>query len=152
MTFAERRQRVTDTTGILVLLELSAPSFAETLRLVDDTQNWDSNGETYTGFPFRFKLPSDTNGQPPKAVLEIDNIGREITADLESLQPGEMVTATIRVTDREDPDDIHQTFTIPITNVLVNQPVAVAQLGTDFLMRQQSVRLRYTPYTTPGIF
>lgn len=152
MTFQERRQRVTDTSGVLLLLELAAPSFSEVLRLANDTQNWESNGETFTGFPFRFKLPTDASGQPPKAVLEIDNVGREITADLESLQPGEIVTATLMVTDREDPDDIHQSFTLPLTNVLANQSVAVAQLGVDYIMRQQSVRIRYTPFTAPGIF
>jgi hypothetical protein len=152
MTFTERRQRVTDSAGTLVLLELSAPSFAAVVRLVNDTRNWESGGQTYVGFPFRFKLPDDIAGAAPRAVLEIDNIGREITADLETLQPGEVVTATIRITDREDPEDIHQTMVIPMTGVVVNQAVVIAQLGVDYLMRQQAVRIRYTPHVAPGIF
>lgn len=152
MTFVARRQRVTDTAGVLVLLELSAPSFSEVVRMVNDTRNWVSNGQVYYGFPFRFTLPDDTSGQPPRAVLQVDNVGREITADLEALQPGELVAATIRVTDRVDPDDIHVEMVLPITNVRVTQNSVTAHLGVDFLMRQQAVRLRYTPYTAPGLF
>lgn len=152
MTFQERRQRVTDTSGVLVLLELSRPSSESVVRLVNDTRNWESNGEVYFAAPFRFKLPDDVNGQAPRAVLEIDNVGREMTADLEDLQPMEMIEAVVKVTDREDPDDIAMTFTIPLTQVSITQGVATAVLGVDHLMRGQSVRLRYNRFTTPGIF
>jgi hypothetical protein len=151
-TFTERRQRVTDLSGVLVLLELSAPSMDAVVRLVCDTQNWTSRGQLYLGLPFRFKLPDDAAGQAPRAVLEIDNIGRDMTADLEALLPGELITATIRITDREDPDDIYQTMVLPMTSVTVSQAVITAQLGADYIMRQQSVRLRYTAFTAPGLF
>ena len=38
-TFLERRQRVTDTAGTLLFLEITAPSFSDTLRIVNDTQS-----------------------------------------------------------------------------------------------------------------
>lgn len=152
MTFQARRARVTDTSGALVLLELSAPSFAEVVRIANDTRNWESGGQMYIGFPFAFKLPDDTSGQAPRAVLVIDNTGREITADLEALQPGDVVTGTMKVTDREDPDDIYMEMQLPMMGVQLTQAAATAQLGVDPLMRQQSVRLRYTPHTSPGIY
>lgn len=150
--FIENRQRVTDTSGVLVLLELTAPSMGATLRLVNDSQDWISNGESYVGFPFRFKLPDDTAGQAPRAVLEIDNVGRDMTADLEGLQPNEILTATIRIVDRDDPDDVFQTMVLPVYGVSVNQQVATAHLGVDYIMRQAAVTLRANPYTLPGIF
>lgn len=152
MTFIERRQRVTDTSGVLVLLELTAPSLGATLRLVNDTKDWVSNGHTYTGFPFRFKLPDDTTGQSPRAVLEIDNVGREMTADLEAMQPGELMTAVVSIADRADPETIYQTFRLPVSVVSVNQQVATAQLGVDTMMRHAASKLRYTPFVSPGIF
>ena len=151
-TFTERRQRTTDKAGTLVLLELTAPSFAETLRIVNDTQNWTINGLEYIGFPFGFKAPDDVSGQVPRAQLVIDNVGRSITEDLESLQPGELVTAKVMITDRADPNTIERTLYLPMTQVSVNSRQVSAQCGMDFLTRQQAVLLRANPFTLPGIF
>lgn len=151
-TFTERRQRTDDTAGILLLLELSAPSFVEVLRIVNDTTDWVSQGKVYTGFPFGFKLPDDVGGQAPRAQLVLDNVGRSITEDLEGLQPGELVTARLMITDRVDPNVIEASYDLPMTQVVVNTRTASAQLGVDFLMRQQAVTLRANPFTLPGIF
>ena len=152
MTFIERRQRVTDTSGVLVLLELTAPSLGATLRLVNDTQDWVSNGQTYIGFPFRFQPPEDTAGQSPRGAIEIDNIGRGITADLESWQPGQVLNARLMVADRADPHTYMVDMPLPIMRVTTNESVARAEGGWDMLLRQQVSRLRYTPYVAPGMF
>lgn len=151
-TFLERRQRVTDTAGTLLFLEVSAPSFAGTLRIVNDTQDWTSNGVLYIGVPFGFKLPDDVAGQTPRAVLTLDNIGRGITDDLESLGPQDTVTARLKISDRADPNVIEREYILPMTSVSVNTKTATAQCGYDALMRQQAVRLRYNPFNAPGAF
>lgn len=152
MSLIEKVQRRTDTDGILEMLELTAPSFGATLRLANDTRDWISNGQTYIGFPFRFKPPTDGAGQAPRAVLEIDNVGREMTADLESLQPNEIITATYLLADKADPDTIFQRIPLPVPRVTVNPSVVTADCGADYIMRQSAVKLRYNPHTTPGIF
>lgn len=152
MTMIEKFQRVTDADGILVMLEMTAPSFGATLRLVNDTRDWISNGETYIGFPFRFKLPSDVAGVVPRAQLEIDNVGREMTADLEGLQPNEIITATVKIADKADPDTIFQSIPLPVTRVSVTPAVVTADCGVDYIMRQAAVKLRANPHTLPGIF
>lgn len=152
MSLTEKLQRVTDADGILVFLEMTAPSFADTLRLVNDTRDWVSGGQTYTGFPFRFRLPSDVAGQVPRAQLEIDNVGRQMTADLESLQPNEIITATIRLADKATPSAVYQTIPLPITRVSVTPAVVTADCGVDYIMRQAASRLRANPFTLPGIF
>ncbi|UYK82318.1 DUF1833 domain-containing protein [Xanthomonas sacchari] len=151
-TFTERRQRVTDPAGPLELLEISAPSFAAVLRIVNDTQDWTSNGNVYIGYPFRFTPPTDQAGQTPRAQLEIDNVGRGITEDLERVQPQEMVTCRYMITDRTAPDVIARRFILPLTQVHAAGPLITAQIGVDFFMRQQAVQLRCTPYTLPGNF
>lgn len=151
-TFIERRQRITDTAGTLMLLAISAPSFPDTLRIVNDTKNWTSGGLEYIGLPFGFKLPDDVSGQTPRAQLVIDNVGRGMTEDLERLAPGELVTATLLITDRADPNVIEASYYLPMTQVSVNSQTATAQCGVDFLMRQQAVQLRANPFTLPGIF
>jgi len=150
--FLERRQRVSDPTGTLMLLEVSAPSFPEVLRICNDTKDWVSNGITYIGAQFGFKLPDDVNGQAPRAQLVLSNVGRAITEDLERLAPGELVTARLMITDRDDPNVIEQDHLLPMTSISVNTQTATAACGVDFLTRQQSVRLRFNPHISPGIF
>jgi len=152
MTFTERKQRVTDTSGLLIFLEVSAESFAETLRVNSDTQTWTSNGVEYIGFPFSFKLPDDTAGQTPRAQIVIDNVGRSITEDLERRAPNDTVRAKLMVSDRANPNVYERTFNLPMTSVSVNSAQVTVQCGVDFLMRTQSVRLRYNPFISPGLF
>lgn len=151
-TFLERKQRVTDTSGILIFLEVSANSFPEVLRIVNDTQDWVSNGVTYIGAPFGFKLPDDTMGQIPRAVLTIDNVGRGMTQDLEALVPGDLVMAKIMISDRANPNIIERSYYLPMAGVSVNTRTVTANCGYDQIMRQQAVRLRYNPFTAPGAF
>jgi len=152
MTFTERRQRVTDTTGTLLFLEISAPSMSETLRIVDDTRNWISQGVEYLGLPFGFKPPDDTSGTVSRARLVVDNVGRSLTEDLERIGPNELVMGRIKVSDRADPDVYQRVIPLPITHVSVNASQVTAQLGVDFMMRKQAVQLRFTPFLSPGLF
>jgi hypothetical protein len=151
-TFLERKQRVTDPAGILLFLEITADSLGDTLRMVNDTQNWISNGVEYIGVPFGFTLPEDTAGRTPRAQLVMDNVGRGISDDLESLAPNELVMARLMISDRADPNVIERTLYLPMTSVSVSGTTASAMCGVDFLMRQQAVKLQANPYTLPGIF
>jgi hypothetical protein len=152
MTFTARKQRVTDTSGLLMFLEVTASSFTGPMRAVNDTQNWVSNGVEYIGVPFGFTLPSDVTGQTPRAQLVMDNVGRGMTDELERLQPNEAVMARLMISDRANPNQYERTLYLPLTHVSVSGTTATASCGVDFLMRQQSVRLRSTPYTLPGAF
>lgn len=151
-SFTERRQRVTDTSGMLVFLEITAPSFSGPLQAVNDTKNWISNGIEFIGVPFGFKLPDDKNDDASRTQLVMDNVGRSMTEELESLQPNEVVMCKLMISDRADPNTIERTFFLPLTQVSVSGTTATAQAGVDFLMRQQAVRLRANPHTVPGIF
>lgn len=150
-SFLERRQRVLDTSGLLLFLSITHPAFSGPMNVVNDTQNWTSNGVEYIGLPFRFKLPDDTAGQTPRAVLEMDNVGRGLTEELEKLGPNAMVKSRLMISDRANPDQIERTLHLPMTQVSISAATATAQLGVDFLMRQQAVRLRFNAFTAPGV-
>lgn len=150
-TFLERKQRRVDTSGLLIFLEVSAASFAETLRINADTRTWQSNGVDYIGFPFDVQLPDDTPGQSPRARIVIDNVGRSITEDLERLQPGEVVRARLMVTDRADPNTYARVYRLPLTNVETTMQQVTAHCSIDPLLRQQAVLLRFDAFLAPGL-
>lgn len=149
-TYTERRQRVRDR-GTLEFLEISAPSLPETLRIVNDNQNWTSQGVEYIGVGFEITLPNDVSGQPARAELVIDNTGRSLTEDLEGLAPGEMIIGKLMLADRAAPDVHEQTFFLPMMHVSVVEGRATAKLGQDYLTRQQAVQMRLDRFTAPGL-
>lgn len=152
MTLLEQSQRITDTDGTLMFLEIWADSMPDRLRIVNDTQNWTSNGVEYIACPFGFKLPDDTAGQTPRAQLVIDNIGLGMTQDLESLQPNEMVMCRLMLASKATPNVYDRVFNLPMTSASASTGQVTATLGVDAMMRTQSVAIRYTGFTTPGIF
>ncbi len=111
-----------------------------------------SNGETYIGLPFTLQLPEDADGAPATAQLVMDNVGRGITDELEKVTPTDVMMARIMIADSGTPDTIERDFYLPITSVQVDAATATASAGVDYLMRQQAVRQRATPFTLPGIF
>lgn len=146
-TFTRNRQRVTDTSGVLLFLEMDDPAFSGPVQIVADNKDWVSNGVTYLGIQFGFKLPDDNSGQSPRTQLVMGNVGRGITEELEKLGPGATIMATLKLADRSDPDTITRTYVLPMTNVSASGATVSAQLGVDHIMRQQAVRIRANAQT-----
>ena len=115
-TTREQLQRVNDPAGMLVLLKLEHPAM-ETAHVANDTRGWVIDGVTWVGLPFRFRLPNSVAGEAPRAVLEVDNVGRELIGDLERLPPGGALQATVYVVSRAQPTVIDYTFTAPLSGV-----------------------------------
>src|SRR5690606_14932886 len=77
----------------LTLLEIRHPDLAEPVRLVNDVENITINDPdlgslVYIACPFRLVKPDDVDQQLPRATLEVDNIGRELTQWLEASNGG----------------------------------------------------------------
>lgn len=150
--FLEYRQRITDDVGCIVLMRVSCPAFPEDMCVVNDTRNWTLNGQEYIALPFGFKLPDDVQGSAARAKLVMDNVGRGITDYLERVGPQDMVMCTLMLCNREEPLVIAHQVQLPMTNVSVSGVIATADCGADAMMRQQGVKLRMYPHTTPGAF
>jgi hypothetical protein len=73
-------QATSDPHGVLELLQIDHASFASPVRVCNDTRDWTIGGVTYVALPFVCKLPNDARGENPRAQLQIDNVGRELTA------------------------------------------------------------------------
>lgn len=151
MSFLSDAQRVSRD-GILALLELSSTSFADTLRLVDDNENFILNGVEYTAFPFGFTPPSDSSGSASQIKLVISNVGRTLTEELEGVLPNERVMAKVRLVDKKDPGRVAMEWRVPLSNVTVDMATATATCGNFQFMKQQASRLRYDQFLAPGLF
>lgn len=152
MTFREHNQRITNPTGPLELLEITNPAFTEPLRIANDVVDWISQGQTYIGLNFSFRLPDDVSGSAPRMQISLGNVGTGLTDELESLPPGTNTMAKLIIIDRGQPDVHEHVFWLPITRVVCTPSEITATAGVDEAMRQAACRQVANPHTLPGIF
>ncbi|WVW77272.1 minor tail protein [Stenotrophomonas phage vB_SmaS_Bhz55] len=151
-SFLENIQKVNDSEGgILMLLEVRSPVDPTVLRLVNDNVNRMHQGNEYIAYPFRFRQPADNDNGMQEATLEIDNVGRDMMADIEALGPNEVLKARIIITSRNTPDYEAFRFNLPMTNLSVNMQTITAKCGFKYLASQQAVKRRMSPFYAPGI-
>lgn len=152
--FVAATQRVTNTDGMLMLLELkSASMFAPERYACDDMPGEHIyNGNSYANVAFAFKMPESVPGSTGRAQLVVDNVGRGISELLESLQPNEVLMGKFILCRRVYPLVAARQWYLPITNVSVSGVLATADAGADFLMRQKGVKIRFVPSRFAGLF
>ena len=143
---------VNATEAPLILLEINHPQLTQPVRVVNDTQDLLSNGNTYVGFPFRCVLPDDFENQLPKARLAIDNVSRDLMYWIETTGGGQGSTATFKQVMRSNPDLIEWSIQMSLFNVNVTMQEISAELGFENLFGKPAISLRYTPTTSPGLW
>lgn len=151
-TFRARNQRLHDDVGILELLEVTNPSFSGPMHICNQDEAFVSQGIAYIGIRFGFTLPDDVSGQAPRMQLQMDNVGRGLSDELERLLPGTVTMAKLILVSRDRPDIHAHTFWLPITSVNISGAVASATCGVDHLSKQSACKARATPFTLPGLF
>lgn len=149
--------RVNDPFGTLTLLTITGDGLAEPVRVVNDARGPDtpafmSRGNPFVALPFAITLPKSAAKEVPRAQLRIDNIGRELTAELEALPFGAELRALLESVHRARPDDVFYSFAAPLNNVSVTVFSVTAAIGQGDMMRRAAVQRRFTPDTAPGLF
>lgn len=136
----------------LVLLEISHPDLETPIRVVNDVQNVTSQGKEYTGMPFNVTLPDDIRSQIPHAILEVDNIGRELTTWLEYSRGGQNAKCRIMQILKSDPDQIELDITMDLTEMVITNQTVKAKIGFVNVLGQAAVTTTFTPRSAPGLW
>lgn len=145
-------QTLQDDVGYVELLEITNPSFSDTFRIVNDTQDFAHKGNAYFGIPFKFTRPSIDESVSQSMEFTMSNIGIAVTDELEQLPPNTLTMATLKVVSRQTPDKVAFAFQMPLTNVQCTQTTITASAGFDEFLRQSASKLRMNELTTPGLF
>lgn len=136
----------------LVLLEIDHPQFSAPVRVVADTQDLVSNGDTYVASGIRSSLPDDREGQMPRAKLVFDNVDRQIGELLEGSGGGEGATVRLMEVLRSAPNVIEWEATLNLKNVELAGMEVVADIGYEDILNRPAVALTYRPDVAPGLF
>ncbi len=135
-----------------ILLEISNPALSVPIRVVNDTLDLVSNGETFVAFAFEVTLPNDARGQLPKAQLQLDNAGEDLTEWIDLSRGGKDSSVRFMQVLRSNPDNIEWEITLDLTNVQVTWTTVGGELGFENLLNRPAVALTYNPATAPGLF
>lgn len=136
----------------LYLLEISHSALTEPIRVVNNTEDIVSNGETFIALGFRISLPEDFEGRVPKARLTVDNVGRELTQWLEIAGGGEGASVRLMQVMPSAPNVVEWEITLELANVSIDTWQVSGELGYEDLLGKPAVPLTYRPDTTPGVF
>lgn len=150
--FRTRNQRLHDDVGYVELLQVTNPSFSGPMHICNQSEDFISRGISYIGLPFRFTTPEDVSGQAPRMQLQMDNVGRGFSDELERLQPGTTTMAKLIIVARDRPDEHVHTFWLPMTQISITGAAASATCSVDHLSRQAACKVIADPFTLPGIF
>ncbi len=88
----------------LTTVKIEHSGLAQTIRLVNDTQNLVRADGTYIAYPFETSLPMDDDKQLPAVRLAIDNVSRDYIDDLRALSSPP--TVTLEVVLASSPDTV----------------------------------------------
>lgn len=136
----------------LTLLEIDHPALTQPVRVVNDTQDIESNGHLYVACPFRCTLPDDRENQLPEATLAVDNIGGDLMYWIETSGGGQGSTVRIIQVMRSRPDLVELEIAMGLFNVQVTMTEVAGKLGYEDFFNRPAVALRYDPATAPGVF
>lgn len=135
----------------LVLLTLSHPSFSPPIRVVSNTEDVVSRGETFVAYPFDIVMPDEQDRSLPRATLSIDNVSKEIGQAIRLIDSP--VVVTIEAVRAEDPDTVEVAFSnFLLRSVRVDAGSVSGELEMEDLSREPYPSGHFTPAEFPGLF
>lgn len=134
----------------LMLVTLTHPSFS-TIRLVNNSEDIVSNGNTFLAFPMRIKMPVDDGETTREVSIEFDNVSLDLIDELR------LVTSPIDVKVElilsSNPNQVQISLEeLKLRNVSYNKQRVTAKLYLDSFLNIELTSERYTPKNFPGLF
>lgn len=136
----------------LILLEIYHDDLPEPVRVVNDTQDVTSNGNTYIAMAFAITLPDQQEEGIPRATLTIDNVGKMITDVIEETNGASGASVRIMMVLRSNPNVIEYDITLSMVSVTITQKTVTANLGYEDIMNRKTFNVLYTPASHPGLY
>lgn len=141
-----------ETTDVwLVLVTIEHADLAAPIRVVNNTEDVVSGGDTYTAFPFEVTLPDSKDDAPDRGRLVIDNVSREIAQAIRSITSP--ATVTFEVIRAAAPDTIEMTWPFfKLTNVKWDVLQVSGDLTLEDFTSEPYPAGIFSPAGFPGLF
>ena len=135
----------------LTILTLTHSTFPSPIRLVNNSENIVSRGNTFLAFPFRLTLPVDDGETMREVSIDFDNVSLELLDEIRTVTSQievklEMILASI-------PDEVQMELAeLKIGNVNYSDTMISAKLVMDDFLSSALTSEAYTPSSFPGLF
>lgn len=144
----------------IVLLTLSSDEMAEDIRVASDpyqlldvanVRGVESNGLEYIFIPFEIVLPRDDSSGTVSASLKIDNVSRQVIAQLRTITKPLNVKIQCVLSDDVDFVEIEYDH-FQLSNVRYDVMAVSGQLTLNYWGLEPFPSGRFTPSKFPGLF
>ena len=135
----------------LVLLTITYPPTGETYRVVNNSENIVSRGQTYTAYPFNITLPMATSEEVGVARLEFDNVELILVDMLRAATTPPLVNIEVILASRPDFVEIG-ILNLALRDVSWDASTVRAQLYNEDILSRKFPRQDYNPNENPGMF
>ncbi len=138
------------TDPLLTLVTLTHASFSA-IRLVNNTADIISNGNTFTAFPMKIGMPRDDGETSREVAIEFDNINLDLISAIRTVTT--QIDVTIELVLASIPDAVQMSFNeLKISNVTYNKSRVTARLYLDAFLNTELSSEKYLPLNFPGLF
>lgn len=135
----------------LPLIKIEHESLDETIRVVANTEDIVSNGETYIAYPFELTLPDETQDTVGQCKLRIDNVDRRIVEAVRTCTGVPKMTISIILADSPDTVEFGP-LDMNLTVVEYDSLVVDATITYDDILNQAFPTDKFIPSKFPGLF
>jgi phage-related protein len=135
----------------LVLITIDHADLDDPLRLVNNSVSVVSRGNTYYAAPIQVVLPTDAEGEVPRARLVVDNVDRTIVAAVRAISSAP--TVTLEIVKGSDLDTVEAAYNdLQLKDVRYDSLVVEGELNQENFLTEPFPSGAFTPGFFPGLF
>ena len=135
----------------LLLLTLDHEDLAEPIRVVNNTQDVASRGDTYIAYPFEITLPDEDPESVTRVTLRIDNVDREIVKNLRATTSP--LSVGLEVVIAASPDTLEAgPFKMTLVSAEYDALTVTGELAFEDVLNEPFPGHSYVPSEYPGLF
>ena len=135
----------------LLLLTLDHEDITEPVRVVNNTVDIVSQGETYIAYPFEIALPDEDAESVARVTLRIDNVDREIVKSLRSISSP--LSVGLEVVMAASPDTVEAgPFNMTLVSAEYDALTVTGELAFEDVLNEPFPGHAYVPSDYPGLF
>lgn len=144
-------QLLSQESGDPFLTLLTLQNGTTVIRLVSNSSDIVSNGETFTAIPMKLTLPTDDGETARSFKIVIDNIMLDLIVLLRTVVGG--VTAKVDMILASTPDVIQMSYeNLALSAITYDKTSITATFSLDNFLQIAMTSEQYTPSNFPGIF
>lgn len=137
----------------LTLITLTHPTFAQPIRLVNNSVDIVSRGNTYMAFPVKIQLPVDDGETAKEFAITFDNVSLELVDEIRSVVGESQIEVRLEHILASLPNEVQIEFAeLKIVTVTYNRFQISAKLGLDDFLNTEMPGEKYTPTNYRGLF